>query len=457
MATDTDDELSWLQQVPNPDHRTTIRLASAQAQKADQDGDKDRALEFYRTAAEGWSKLPPNAMTLNNGAIVQWRLFNLTGDITHYENGTKMMEQAVALQPDDSILAFNAATSLLGNALLQIAGEAFHPRLIQAGIDLESLRFLYQNEQGRSALFAKLRQNSSYRRGLDLLQRSLVLAPNNLNYHQLASVYFSSTHDTKALQALLLKVEDTEFSSVEAITEAESFRKGEKDDEIRKQIALKDKEWQEIHDQLTDPKQRHFARVVLAETRLSVFSIGEADPKTIDSEIAYLQSALKDRPSSRLRGTYLDAVAQQALLALSSENEIFAEFVESGRRDLSGRQLLLLALYSDRLRPLVLAHGPCKKALQGNHEQTSAFPDSPGPEDWMAAAHLKVANADAIKASALKNQDELLAIQFHHRTTPWVPSAILRTYQALHLRGEEGEAKALLQQAAENNIPLPKL
>lgn len=457
MSIDIDDELAWLQKVPDPDHVTAIRLASAQAEKANQDGDKEKALGFYRTAAEGWGKLPSNATTLNNGALVQWRLFSLTGELSHYENGTKMMEQAVALEPDDSILVFNAATALLSNAVLQIAKDSFHPRLIQAGIDLDSLRFLYLNGEQREALFGELTKNAHYRRGLELLQRSLVLAPNNLSSHRLASHYYSTTQNLEALQALLLKVEDTEFPSDEPRAKAEEYWKGEQDEDIRKSNAIAEKEWTEIHAELTDPKQKAYARVALAETRLSLFSLGDPSSTTLETEMAALKTILEQHPSSRVRGAYLDARSQHALIALSSQNQQIAGYLKSGRRNFGARQLIAYALYSDSLRPLVLAHVKCKQVLNDIHEHSSLFPKTADPDDWFLATHLAPDSADEVKANALKNQTGLLSGQFLYQTTPWSPSSIMNQYQSLHLKGEDEKANALLKQAAEDNISLPKL
>lgn len=455
LYTDNEDEILWLERVPPGSGTTEIRLASARATKAVIDGNRTEALKFLKIAATGWARLPENATTLNNGSLVQQSLFSLTGDISHFEKGSKMMERAVALQPEDSILVGNAANSLLTSALMKTTEGSFHPRLVQAGLGLNSLRFLYDNAEEREVLLKKLGSTPAFRRGMDLLEKGMVLAPNSPYMHSTAATYYARIRNAEKLEQVVARVKEGNLDYSESRKAYQTESGPEVDDDMRRSQELYEKDLEKILAEVSEAAQKNIAKLNLTDVRLTRYSLGM--PLNLDAEIAALRAIQTTGYSARLRGVLREALSQKALNSLSAGNDDFAKYVESGRREFPASDLLYFALTSDRLRPAALASDDAKTALQESYDYGRRFPASFSPSDWLIAKHLDPSNAEAVRTATLNNRIEIATAQFSAATTPWAASSVLTSYKWLLVEGKEAEARALLERARADKIPVPLL
>lgn len=236
------------------------------------------------------------------------------------EEGRALFDQLLAANRRD------AQTLLTVGRTLREVGSNTEARALAE----EAYRTGSTEEKGQAAILRsllalteKIVSSPTYRRGVELLEKGLVLAPNSQNMYSTALAYYSYAANTEALKRLEAKTLDAQVDLTKAREEYLLHNAGEKDDDIRKGQAVSQKEWEEILTAVSDGTQKRYAEIGLAQSRLSLFNLGEKTSP--EAEIEALRAMQPEGDSSRLRGVLLNALAQKSLTSISAGNSDFAE------------------------------------------------------------------------------------------------------------------------------------
>lgn len=453
MADDLDEKISWLEKITNKDLATKTRLAETKGHQLANEGKTKEAIQNFKEAAEGWANLPLTSSTMNNGALVESALFNLTGDISHHEKGSEFMERAVKLEGNNSIVLGNASSFLLSTSVMQVIGDKIHPRLIQEGVGVGSLRLLYRDEKSRQPLLDELRTNSNFIKALEFLDRAILLAPNNRSHYATALSLHSYLKNEEGLKSLARRMEAAQLDNSEQIAAMKEFISGADDTEIRESqktgLEYQQKLLTEISDNIA--KQQIIANMV--DSRLSLFSVG--DPVDYDTEIALLGDAMKIAPSTRIQSSLKKAHLQKACESLANENPDLKKLVESSRRFTDAESILALGLTSDSLRPAILANPVAQKSFQIATEFENHFPKTPEPSIIVYALYASPSQYESAKAIYEQNAIADLSIKAHNSLTAWHPSNMVSTAIHHFALGDTETAKTLIDEAREHGLYLP--
>ena len=114
----------WLEKADPNSINIQISLSAARGEKALADGQLDLAAEQLRMAIAGYEKLPKDSASLNNCGLVYFHLYEITGDLKDHDRGLALLDEAVALEPGNSVLLINTASQLIDRAYMDIVGDA---------------------------------------------------------------------------------------------------------------------------------------------------------------------------------------------------------------------------------------------------------------------------------------------------------------------------------------------
>jgi len=176
MSKDEDDRIQWLEKADPQAAWVQAELNGARGKKALEQSNKPLAAQYLRKAMAGYEAQPKTSASLNNWALVCFDLYAATGEAAAQQQGTALIEEAVAMEPGNSILLQNVAYFLIGQAVLDVNQEAIHFAQVGEQPGLEALALLYQDETGRTQIFQALKDSEAMKTGLGYLDKSLLLA-----------------------------------------------------------------------------------------------------------------------------------------------------------------------------------------------------------------------------------------------------------------------------------------
>ena len=220
---------------------------------------------------------------------------------------------------------------------------------------------------------------------------------------------------------------------------------GKNDGDIRDAVEVMLKNQKEIREAMEDPVQQRFVDVWMAETRLTLFSIGEsADYAKV---IPMLQGIVEADDCIRHRDALIDALAQKSCLDLAKKDQGFANLLESCRRFQTGKEILTLALTSETLAPVVLGDAEAKECLQVVLKSDDQFPSFRRPADLVLIKHLAPERSAEAQAEYESNRHYKQEVVLTSHLSPFDPDVTVAEYFILLAEGKDAEAKALFEKA----------
>ncbi len=209
---------------------------------------------------------------------------------------------------------------------------------------------------------------------------------------------------------------------------------------------------------VSDPAEAEAAAKVAKEHRcpLAIRADGLELPLDADEAVRLAEEADKAAPSRGTRSCLISALLSRGGRTLAEQDATYKAWTSKARRALGHRFLVALALSeSGKLRERALANADVRRAVDLVRQEAQAFPDEPSVWAWamLKEPHPKDA---ALVAKALAGDDRgRLLQQLAQQVAPLNAPAVLNDYWLQRLAGNEAEARAVLQQAAQRGIPLP--
>ncbi len=459
LHTGLDDEIAWLDKQDPTSPETQIDLNTAHGRKALRDGNRELAAQNLRKAVGGYEHLPQTAVVLNNCGLVYLDLYSATGNIADHDRGLAMIEQALSLEPGDSVLLINIAHLFIMRAYMDVVGDALHFSALKAAPGQSMLGHLYKDEAGRTAIMDRFRQNEHTKKGVAYLDKALLLAPKNAGLYALSLQLHDMLRDAAQLQKLSerIRIASPDLAPITRDT-LETYAVA-KDQERLERLQNEVRRYEGL---LNSPEVKdHPLTLEYAEVALDGFEqIGGQAGAAIDSQkvLERAVTTYQRLPTSAGLASLIAAHFYRAHDELKQQNPAYAALAKSTFRALSPRELFALLLdRNDALAQLIRQNSNFRKGLDLLKQEGQIFPSYRQPEEW---ALFRTIDADeaARVASQLKNATvDRLTDDLFFQLNPLAGTIVLRQYWTAKLNGKPEDAAAFYRQALSAGVPLPPL
>lgn len=454
---DVDDQVEWLQKSDPNDAGTKAALAGALGDRAMVNGDYQEAEKQERAAVAAYAQLPENVSTLNNGALAHFALFTLTGDRTHFDQGTEMLERAISLSPSDSVLLANAAETIYSGAVAELLSSAIDLRVLTLGGQPEMLEHLYEDEAGWRQMQAAFKEHPGVAKALDFHRRELVLAPKRVrSYRQLAQLLVLS-EDLAGLQAMLEQIRQAQPDTSADLKKRLEFYRGEKDDERAKDMdrgTIRITGLVEAARSSELPATFAVAVDYLVDLHYSEYALRPVE--NVDELVALSDEAVKAHASTASRANLAHALLLRACHTLEASDPDFATYAAQTKRGVDpGRMIAFLACRGGSLADRVAQNADVQRAVEIVAENGKRFPNKATAWRWALLRNWRSDDAVALTKTLQADRVYEIEREIDLLLNPASTTLALDQYWTHLLAGEEEQGKALLRACAEQGAPVP--
>lgn len=457
LFTNAEDRVTWLRRSDVNQPEVQIELNSALGTQAQLAGDKAEAARYFRLAIAGFDKKAKTSTTLNNCGLVYFSLYEVTGDLRNHDRGLQMLEEAVELQPSNSILLINLANTQIGRACLDVSANRLRWDLLRETPGLSALAHLYADETQRADTYRQVKENPHMRKALSNLDKALLLAPKDASLYVIALWLQTGFRDLAELKKLKARLETAKLNRLEHKDEMLATYAGKRDAEVMKELVRSIREAGDRLKSLSaeaDSATRDYASLNLVGLRLGAARYGE---KTDLGELLATVRGLHARhPSLDTFNTLQACLFMLADEELGRQDQGYATLSARARRAIQpGVLLAALADQGGALASLIGANRHVREALAIKRELRRRFPVFQDGEDWAFLRLSEPQEADGI-AAAIRSYEP---IQLHTEITlmlsPMNGDAVLAQYWTSRILGREAEAAGAYRAAVNLGLPLP--
>jgi tetratricopeptide (TPR) repeat protein len=370
-----------------------------------------------------------------------------------------LMEEAIALDPGDSILLHNTMYFLISRAVMDVLKDSIHTEATGQHASIHTLSHLYHNEQERAVVYQQLREDEAMKKALTYLDKALLLAPKNPGLYATALSIHGSFRDLTELQKLHQRFLIATPDSTELRQDALQAYSGSKDQEFLKnlQTAI-----QALTNALQLPAISEHA-LTLENANVSLLSLqqnawvygGAADSQKL---LQTATTAYQKHASSATHQALFSACLFHAVNELTRQNQQFAALVNRTRRAMSPQYLLAFIVdQGGPLSDLVKSNPSFQQALALEKETVVNFPISASINEWALLRTLDPGVAGTIADRIKQNEAIRLTDQIQFELNPLSATAVLEQYWTQKLMGDDRHAVEIYQTALKDGVPLPAL
>lgn len=456
---DLEDEILWLGRASQTDPEVQASLNQAKGRKALVDGNREEGIRLLRLAAEAYAAMQPSPTSLNNGALCYQAIFQASGRRFDLDEAARLLDKGASLQPDDSILTTNAGHVHLTRALAEILEPHIYLEALTLDSGLDLLPYLYEDAAGRQPVADQLKSSPALARAVQLLERSLLLAPKrSQNYGEITQLY-TYLDDAGALQRLKQRIEEVDPDVSEARSDAVESAGGQKREEYLARLKASETNCRQLYDrwQAEPADARRNRSLALAKAHLVTLLIARqmlGEAIDLGQMVKLAEEGVSLSPSTAGRYRLIYALQARAHAELVTREPAYAKFAAATGHVLNPSLAVQVALEHQPLRPAVLAHADVKRASELYAAEHERFPKSPDTWDWLTLRHTHAEKAEAIKAAALANEVDRLFVEIDLRLYPFKINAILRSYAYLKCALKDEDARKVWTNLREAGIPL---
>jgi len=455
VAEDTKTSIEWLEKADQSQPNIIINLNTQKATLALQNNETDKAILLYKKALEGYSQQPINSTTLNNSALVHFSMFRASGEISHYNDGLRKMEQAIKLEPNSSTLCINAADFFFAATAQDLLKDKMEPKLLQQGVAIANVITTANSPEEIDAISEKIKAHPNYKKACQYLDRAVLLAPQSIQVYSIGVRNYGAVSDLPRLKRILAKMRD---SKVDTTSYKDSWQKGI--DEITIDSLKEDlKKAQDlINTTYASLKTESGKQLIKAKILQLGLSTWDSIPIiNIDERIKELRSIDKLQPCSAINTVLREALNTKACMVLSASSPEFTKWVKQSKYQIGDLALLLLWLdHLENPAATISKHPSIKDALLTMHQRSLKFPDKMGPSDWVIAKLVAPEDAPKIAQNIYTDESTKLTMNFSLELASYLPSSTIQKTWQMMTEGKIDEAKAFYKSAQESSELLPK-
>lgn len=456
---DEDEQIAWLQKSDPNVPWIQIELNEARGKKALSQANKTLAADYLRKAVTGYESQPKSSAELNNWALACFDLYQATGNIEDQKKGMSLFEEAVAMDPGNSILLHNTTYFLFSQAVMDVNREAVNFAALGEQADVEMLPLLFQDEAGRADIYQRLHDSEAMKKGLGYLDKALLLAPKEIRSYVTALALDGHFRDLAALQKLQQRFEIAAPDLTENKREAIKNYAGAKDKENLEKLQKHIASLKEIAARCAtngDSTTLEYINVTLNHMQMGLWAYGEEidGVALVDAALANYQKHQNAATHRALQSAYFFLANQQ----LANGNPDYAALVKQSRRSLAPQYLVTLILeHGGPLAELARKNENVAKGVGMEKENLVNFPAWAGISQWAVLRHMDPESAATAASRINGNQIIRLIDSLQYQFSPWEPPLVLEQYWTQRLLGDEKRAAEIYQAAVRDGVPLPAI
>jgi hypothetical protein len=461
MAIDPEDELAWLERSDRSQGRIRASIHTSRAQIAEIKGQRAVAQREYETAAEEFAKLPESAVQLNSAALVNLALYSMEGDPKRRDAGIAQLDQALALEPTDSILLLNNVSAVSKAAAAAILGDRIDLPLLRMAGDYQLTEFPYDDDASRERMRRAVRDNEAVKKGLAYSEKAALLAPRNQQTYEFPGTIAAVLDDVPAMKSVAARASAAKLDMSDAKERLRKLADGDAA-ELKKDVEAVGVQVRQAADVMAQPAvQRNPATWAVAAGRwidgqMILARLGQ--PIDAEGMVKVARKARAGSPSAGTLSMLTESLEARAALRLARANAAFSDSLARYGRMIEIPTLMIVHLDADpEFRRSMLADPDIVEVMGLLRERDHRLPSKSGPCAWLLFRHVDAPLAQAM-ADRLK-QDATYDAYFQMRAAVDAPrpeSVIDRIQYALAV-GDHAQAQRVLDEARKDGIVLPEL
>ncbi|MBE7461961.1 MAG: hypothetical protein HS116_00590 [Planctomycetes bacterium] len=457
LSSEEAERLLWLERCDGRGVTVQAEIAGVRARMSLKAGDETAAERYYREAIRGYESVPTNDVVLNNTAIFYLELFFLSGARSDYEKYASLVEASQKLDPDDSIVLGNAASALESSARLAVYGDRFDLRALRRVPNYGDLSLLYADDPGWHATVKPLIEHPLSLRSMEYYRRQALLAPkSHSGYGALAGILVVRD-DLAGLKELEAQVERSGYTPEEAIRASLDYYKPEREIETRATCT----QFATIMKRRLDALPKDAAPLTRAALLCDSIEQGVAlhtagGTPDLDEMVNLAEEVARLCPSSKANKTLLAAYRTRLLAGLAQKDAALKDYLEKHRRGLQGSQALVFLLRNPTWRGIVSSHPDFSRVTELMRTSLRAFPRSVSSTEWAFFKYAGLPEAAEVDAAWKANEILQIVHRIERRLSPLASEPLLEEVLRLEALGKKEEALALLREAVEKGVPIPK-
>ncbi len=458
VGLDLDERIHWLRRSNPADPEVKAFLCWDLAVQAIERGDDDQATSQFREALALYDAMAVEPATLNNSAMILFRLSRLTGDRAAFDRGLARIEKAHDLDPIDSVNSINLANFVREAALCEVIGPAIDLQLLKEDAELDHLAFLYQDQGGRDSYAQRVRAHPGLNRLVALLETTLLLSPRRGDLYKALNELYAYRGETEKQRGLVQRLERIELDQSDEIARAKSIYAGGRKEQRRTAAAAAIRR-AEAALKAASARRRDATFAVaatrLVNARISGYSAGvETDA---DSILSLAEQAHAAAPSYQTRSVLTYALLFRAGRRLARTQPAYARMAEKTRSSTTDSDLIGVALDGkDPLRSAARQDPDVRRAVNLIRE---AYRDDRSyeatPWTWSLVRVFDPQVADSMAETYLKDESAQLSRVIRSKLEPASASAALSLYWAAEMVGPNAGGTDILRAYAARGVPLP--
>jgi hypothetical protein len=410
-----------------------------------------------RSALAGYDKQPRSASTLNNSANLLSTLYEITHDPADSREALNRHEEALRLQPDDTVLLSNLESGYLEQLWLDMAPASADLKSLPAGIEVVLASLQHRNAAEQEQFTIRIRESAQIHKAIALLEKLIILAPRDPSHCRALQNIHVLCRDAEELKKLLTRVKGAAFDHAGSWTQAKKYWA---ENHVEDTVNVLKKRRQEAEAALADLKAdtsaelRTALHIAILTAKAGISRIESTG--SVDDLISGAEALLKLHKSSGSINCALSALLRAAVFQCSTDPG-FAAFVKENVGNVDDVDLIALALQKGVGRNILLECPALRRWVSLNNESAVLWPDTRSVSGWAVLRHLDPPSAGACATVILKTDRILTDIELDQALTPFSVDTVLNSYFLNQLRGDEAAATSLWKESSARGMPLPAL
>ena len=456
LSSSLEDKVKWLERSDPNAASVQASLKETKGQIAANEGDTKSAIKYFREAIQHSETLPDNAVTFNNRALTYFAIHGVTGDRADFKKGADLMSEAVSQRADDSILLGNAADTLLTSSLYEVLPDTLQFDKLQSRPSPSDLSYFYRDAAEKARVISDLKANADFNTATEYLERTILLAPNNVdNYTTLGSLYFF-LDDTDALESLGSRMAENQIDiSTNASLYEEYLQSDSSEDDLAK---LKARETR-IRDQMTqnglNVQTKGALQFALSRNLQSQVMAGEESRMMESVQLA--KQAARTLPSSRTESQYAAQLMSQASLEASAKFPAYKSLRDKWGKAYSDSYLVGLVMgEGGEVSDWFKNNAAFKQSIQIERDALKKFPESTSPYDWAMFKAIDDPLADMVAANIKGSALRKAMIRQEEISSPYAGSTLAESLWMREIDGKSGLSDDMKAAIEAFNISAPE-
>lgn len=456
---DIEDQIAWLEKTDTNRIETQIELNSARGKQALLKGNKNLAADYLRKAITGYETQVKSSAMLNNCGLACFDLYEATGNLQDTRRGMSMLEDAIRMDPGNSILLHNTMYFLFSRAVMDVMQGAIRTELLGEQPGFEMLGYLYRDGTERTTIYQALRDNENMRKAVSYLDKVLLLAPKNIGEYATALTVHGSFRDLPELQRLQQRFRVAMPDQSEIRDATLSTYKGTKDKEALERLQT---QIQTFENFIKQPAvQQHAGTLEHATLRLwelrqkaAIYGQSVDSAKLVESITAVHEKHKTSASHHALKAAY----AFRANEELSKQSPEYAALAVQTQHVMSPEYLLAFIIEQNgRMAGLARKNGTVLKFLEVEQEIIEKFPSWVNIDDWALLRNVAPEIGVSLGKRYKENETGRLIDEIQFQLNPLNAAAVLEQYWTNKLLGDEKHAQEIYRQGISDGVPLPQL